>query len=49
MKYLDGATWVRFGVWLIIGLCIYALYGWRHSRLRGERQPGRARAEAATR
>ena len=27
-------TWIRFGVWLIIGLAIYAVYGARHSRLR---------------
>ena len=27
-------TWIRLGVWLIIGLAIYAVYGARHSRLR---------------
>ena len=26
-------TWMAFGVWLIIGLCIYFLYGYRHSAL----------------
>ena len=26
-------TWVRLGVWLVIGLAIYAFYGARHSRV----------------
>jgi basic amino acid/polyamine antiporter, APA family len=34
MKYLDGSTWIRFGIWLLIGLVIYFAYGMRHSRLR---------------
>jgi APA family basic amino acid/polyamine antiporter len=34
MKYLDRDTWIRFIVWLVIGLVIYFLYGRRHSRLR---------------
>lgn len=25
-------TWLRLGVWLVIGLAIYTLYGGRHSR-----------------
>ncbi len=25
-------TWLRFGIWLVIGLAVYALYGVRHSR-----------------
>jgi APA family basic amino acid/polyamine antiporter len=29
-------TWIRLGVWLLIGLAIYAAYGARHSRLRVE-------------
>jgi APA family basic amino acid/polyamine antiporter len=27
-------TWIRLGVWLIIGLAIYGVYGVKHSRLR---------------
>jgi APA family basic amino acid/polyamine antiporter len=33
MASLPAATWARFGVWLAMGLAIYAVYGRRHSRL----------------
>ena len=33
MTGLPFATWVRFGVWLVMGLVIYFLYGYRRSRL----------------
>jgi len=34
MSQLPLTTWIRFIVWLVLGLIIYALYGYRHSRLR---------------
>jgi APA family basic amino acid/polyamine antiporter len=47
MTKLPKVTWERFGVWLVVGLLIYFLYGIRHSRLRikdaAERQRGSGR------
>jgi APA family basic amino acid/polyamine antiporter len=34
MKDLPLATWIRFVIWLGVGMVIYGLYGYRHSRLR---------------
>ena len=34
MYELPGETWIRFGVWLVIGILIYAGYGYSHSVLR---------------
>lgn len=34
MTKLSAETWWRFGLWLALGLAIYALYGRRHSRVR---------------
>ena len=36
MINLTTLTWIRFGVWLAIGLAIYAGYSYRHSRLARE-------------
>ena len=34
MTRLPRAAWVRFGWWMLIGLVLYAVYGFRNSRLR---------------
>jgi APA family basic amino acid/polyamine antiporter len=35
MQGLPRQAWTRFGLWLLLGLAIYFLYGYRHSHLRG--------------
>jgi basic amino acid/polyamine antiporter, APA family len=42
MSDLPLTTWIRFVVWLVIGLAIYGLYGYRNSRLRKDIEAGRA-------
>ncbi|OBB64831.1 APC family permease [Mycobacterium sp. 852014-50255_SCH5639931] len=37
MVNLTALTWVRFGVWLVVGTAIYAGYGYRHS-VQGSRE-----------
>ncbi len=34
MKGLPTHAWERFGIWLAVGLLLYFVYGYRHSRLR---------------
>jgi APA family basic amino acid/polyamine antiporter len=34
MLGLPRVTWERFGIWLVVGLVIYFLFGLRHSKLR---------------
>jgi basic amino acid/polyamine antiporter, APA family len=34
MANLSVETWIRFLVWLVVGLLVYAGYGYRHSRVR---------------
>ncbi len=36
---LSLPTWIRFGVWFVIGIAIYAVYGYRKSRLRSLAPP----------
>jgi basic amino acid/polyamine antiporter, APA family len=32
--FLSNGTWIRLVIWTVIGMSIYAFYGFRHSRLR---------------
>src|SRR3954447_4109204 len=47
MSRLPFVTWVRFFVWLAVGLVIYFIYGRTHSRLQRGEGPDEARAELA--
>ncbi|MBL8958496.1 MAG: amino acid permease [Gemmatimonadetes bacterium] len=38
MMQLPAVTWIRFGIWLAVGLVVYFLYGYRHSVLRTGRR-----------
>jgi basic amino acid/polyamine antiporter, APA family len=33
MLGLPTTAWIRFGVWLVVGMALFAIYGYRHSRL----------------
>ena len=46
MLQLPRLTWIRFGVWLVLGLGIYFSYGMRNSRLQ-QRAEARERRTAA--
>jgi APA family basic amino acid/polyamine antiporter len=36
IKFLPDETWLLFAIWSVIGFSIYALYGYRNSRMRAE-------------
>jgi len=39
MYGLPGITWIRFAIWLAIGLVLYVAYGFGHSAVRGNAAP----------
>jgi basic amino acid/polyamine antiporter, APA family len=49
MLNLQSATWIRFGVWLVVGLVIYFAYSRRKSRLAGGGRRQQEGAEGAGR
>jgi basic amino acid/polyamine antiporter, APA family len=36
---LPARAWERFGIWMLIGIALYFVYGYRHSTLRRGRLP----------
>jgi APA family basic amino acid/polyamine antiporter len=47
MVNLTALTWVRFGVWLVVGAAIYAGYGYRNS-VQGRRDAAQPEPDATT-
>ena len=41
MASLPWETWLRFGIWMALGLVIYAIYGYKNSRVQKQEQFGR--------
>jgi APA family basic amino acid/polyamine antiporter len=39
MAQLPGETWLRFVVWLVLGLIVYSAYSVRSSRVGAARRP----------
>jgi APA family basic amino acid/polyamine antiporter len=49
MVQLPRITWIRFGLWLLLGLVIYFTYGVRNSRLARQAAAGAGETTAAVR
>jgi APA family basic amino acid/polyamine antiporter len=49
MTKLQATTWWRFGIWLVVGLAIYAFYGRFHSRVQRDGQDGESGTPAPDR
>lgn len=45
MLNLPAETWVRFGIWMVVGIGVYFLYGRGHSRLGRHEGPALGEAE----
>jgi APA family basic amino acid/polyamine antiporter len=43
ITYLSPITWLRFAVWFVLGILVYAFYSRRHSALRSSGDPLRDR------
>lgn len=39
MAFLPATTWAQFGAWLLLGLVVYAMYGYWHSKVRHKGKP----------
>lgn len=44
MTELGITNWIRFGIWLLIGLVVYFLYGYKHSKLHNREESAEAKA-----
>jgi basic amino acid/polyamine antiporter, APA family len=42
ITFLDPVTWLRFGVWFVLGMLVYACYGYRRSALASTATTSRA-------
>ncbi|HYN93851.1 MAG TPA: amino acid permease C-terminal domain-containing protein, partial [Pilimelia sp.] len=47
MLNLPADTWIRFFIWMVIGIVVYFVYSARHSRLRTDPNYSRAADEHA--
>ncbi|MFI5893965.1 amino acid permease [Actinoplanes sp. NPDC051513] len=43
ITFLSPITWLRFAVWFVLGIFVYAFYSYRHSALRSDHDPSRDR------